>query len=76
MTIVTLTEVASMTKRQRITDLEERIGRLEVHANKDCLLRAIGEDDVLDDKELDGLIAERKAWLRENGEKERMGTGY
>jgi hypothetical protein len=65
-----------MTKRQRITDLEERIGRLEVHANKDCELRAIGEDDELDEKDLDGLIAERVAWLRENGEKKRMGTGY
>ncbi len=65
-----------MTKRQRINDLEERIGRLEVHANKDCLLRAIDEDEEIDEKELDGLIMERKAWLKENGEKERMGSGY
>lgn len=65
-----------MTKRQRIQHLEERIGRLEVHINKDCLLRAIDEDEEIDEKELDGLIAERVAWLRENGEKKRMGSGY
>jgi hypothetical protein len=67
-----------MTKRQRIISLEERIGQLEVHIRKDCLLRAIGEDEVedLEDKDLDGLIAERVAWLRENGEKKRMGGGY
>jgi hypothetical protein len=64
-----------MTKRQRLNNLEERIGQLEVHIRKDCPLPMLDNTMIRTMKKwkLDGAIASRLAWLRANKEKERMG---
>jgi hypothetical protein len=64
-----------VTKRQRLHNLEERIGQLEFHIRKDCDLPMLDNAMIANMKKwkLDGAIAERLAWLRANNEKERMG---
>ena len=64
-----------MTKRQRLHNLEERIGQLEVHIHKECELPMLDNAMVakMPKWKLDGAIADRLAWLRANNEKKRMG---
>ncbi len=64
-----------MTKRQRIKNLEERIGQLEVHIFKKCPIPCLFGVGLkrLPEKFLDAAIEKRLAWLRANNEKERMG---
>ena len=64
-----------MTKWQQLRSLEERIGQLEVHVNGDCLIPSLSDLAIkrLSESKLDAAIAKRRAWLRANNEKERMG---
>ena len=64
-----------MTKRQRLRNLEERIGRLEIHIRKLCSISSLDDGVIakMPESKLDVAIAARLAWLRENNEKERMG---
>jgi len=67
-----------MTKRQRINHLEVRIGQLEAHLRALCPIPELTRTQVKRKAEsrLDKAIAERVEWLRANGEKECMGSGY
>jgi len=64
-----------MTKRQRLHNLEERIGQLSVHIGRECLLPSLWDDEIasMHESKLDEAIEGRLAWLRANNEKERMG---
>lgn len=64
-----------MTKQQRLHNLEERIGQLEVHIGKTCPHPSLNKFVIerLANSVLDAAIAKRLAWLRANNEKERMG---
>jgi hypothetical protein len=65
-----------MTKRQRLHNLETRIGQLEAHIFPiKCPIPTLFGVGLkrLPEKFLDAAIAKRLAWLRENNEKERMG---
>jgi hypothetical protein len=66
-----------MTKQKQLDRLEARIGALEVHARVMCNLPMLSQSDIasMSVKKLDAAITERKAWLKKQGEKERMGTG-
>lgn len=65
----------AMTKRQRLHNLEERIGQLEAHIQKSCPFPCLTNFAAkrLSDSVIDAAIAKRLAWLRANNEKERMG---
>jgi hypothetical protein len=64
-----------MTKRQRLHNLEQRIGQLTVHIRKECPIPSLSDFAVkrFPESLLDAAITRRLAWLRENNEKERMG---
>jgi len=64
-----------MTKRQRLHSLEERIGQLTAHIGKECRLASLADFEIekMSESKLDIAIAKRVVWLRENGEKARMG---
>ena len=64
-----------MTKRQRLHNLETRIGQLTVHLMKECPIPYLSDFAIkrLPESVIDAAIAKRLAWLRANNEKERMG---
>jgi len=64
-----------LTKRQRLKNLEERIGQLTVHIGEECPIPSLTDFAIkrFSDEVVDRAIAKRLAWLRENNEKERMG---
>jgi hypothetical protein len=64
-----------LTKKQRLRSLEERIGQLEVHIQKECPIPYLSDFAIqrLSDEIINSAIARRLAWLRANNEKERMG---
>ena len=66
-----------MTKRQRLDNLETRIGQLEVHIGELCPIPplAFNAIAVMPESKLDAAIAKRLAWLKKNNEKKVMGRG-
>jgi hypothetical protein len=64
-----------MDKRQRLQNLETRIGRLVVHIGRECPVPFLSKFSIqrLPKSALDAAIGRRLDWLRANNEKERMG---